>query len=82
MYKLLMWINKEYNNPPVIVTENGVSDNNGVNDMNRVTYLNSYLSAILDAMVRQFLLIFVYSLIGWNSNQIFDIYFLGGWLQN
>lgn len=55
MYKLLMWINKEYNNPPVIITENGVSDNNGVNDMGRVNYLNSYLSAILDAMVSVFI---------------------------
>lgn len=51
MYKLLMWINKEYNNPPVIVTENGVSDNNGVDDRDRVNYFNSYLSAVLDAMV-------------------------------
>lgn len=54
MYKLLMWINKEYNNPPVIVTENGVSDNNGVNDVDRISYFNSYLSAILDAMVSRF----------------------------
>lgn len=51
LYKLLLWINKEYNNPPVIVTENGVSDNNGVNDRNRVNYFNSYLSAVLDAIV-------------------------------
>lgn len=46
-----MWINKEYNNPEVIVTENGVSDNNGVKDNDRINYFNSYLSAILDAMV-------------------------------
>lgn len=51
MYKLLTWINKEYNNPPVLVTENGVSDNNGVNDKDRVNYFNSYLSAVLDAIV-------------------------------
>ncbi|XP_055324413.1 myrosinase 1-like [Sitodiplosis mosellana] len=50
MYKLLMWINKEYNNPSVIITENGVSDGNGVNDMDRINYFNSYLSAVLDAM--------------------------------
>ncbi|XP_031640000.1 myrosinase 1-like [Contarinia nasturtii] len=50
MYNLLMWINKEYDNPPVIITENGVSDNNGVNDTDRVTYFNSYLASILDAM--------------------------------
>lgn len=50
-YKLLLWINKEYNNPPVIITENGVSDNSGVNDKDRVSYYNSYLSAVLDAIV-------------------------------
>lgn len=52
MYKLLMWINKEYNNPPVIVTENGVSDKGGLNDRGRINYLNSYLDAIMNAMVR------------------------------
>lgn len=51
MYKLLMWINKEYNNPPVIVTENGVSDNSGLNDLGHVNYLNSYLDAVLNAVV-------------------------------
>lgn len=50
MYKLLMWINKEYDNPPVIITENGVSDNSGLDDRDRVNYFNSYLSAVLDAM--------------------------------
>lgn len=51
MYKLLMWINKEYDNPPVIVTENGVSDKGDLDDRSRVDYFNSYLSAVLDAMV-------------------------------
>ncbi len=50
MYKLLMWISKEYGNPRVIVTENGVSDRGGHNDLDRVDYFNSYLDAVLDAM--------------------------------
>ncbi|XP_004520230.1 myrosinase 1 [Ceratitis capitata] len=50
MYNLIMWIVREYNNPPIIVTENGVSDNGGLADYGRVDYLNSYLSAILDAI--------------------------------
>lgn len=46
-----MWINKEYGNPPVIVTENGVSETvKGLNDLDRVDYFNSYLDAVLDAM--------------------------------
>lgn len=65
MYKLLMWINKEYNNPSVIVTENGVSDRGGLDDRDRVNYLNSYLSAILDAIVSIycFFLHFIFKLI-------------------
>lgn len=62
LYKLLLWINKEYNNPPVIITENGVSDNNGVNDRNRVNYFNSYLSAVLDAIVSKFIFQIFYNI--------------------
>jgi beta-glucosidase/6-phospho-beta-glucosidase/beta-galactosidase len=36
--KLLNWIAKEYNNPPVLITENGFSDNGGLNDTDRVDY--------------------------------------------
>lgn len=50
MYKLLQWIRKEYGNPPVIVTENGVSDFGGTHDTDRVEYFNSYLDAVLDAI--------------------------------
>lgn len=50
MYELLKWIRKEYDNPPVYVTENGVSDRGGTKDVDRVTYYNQYLSAVLDAM--------------------------------
>lgn len=50
LYDLLMWINKEYNNPLVIITENGVSDKGGLDDWARVEYINSYLTATLDAI--------------------------------
>ncbi|XP_049315327.1 myrosinase 1 isoform X1 [Bactrocera dorsalis] len=50
MYNLIMWIMREYDNPPIIVTENGVSDKGGLEDYKRVDYLNAYLSAILDAI--------------------------------
>lgn len=50
MYNLLMWIKKNYNNPPIIVTENGVSDKGGLEDYPRVDYFNLYLSAVLDAI--------------------------------
>ncbi|GFG30514.1 hypothetical protein Cfor_08137, partial [Coptotermes formosanus] len=36
--KLLNWIAKEYNNPPVLITENGFSDHGEIDDTNRVDY--------------------------------------------
>jgi beta-glucosidase/6-phospho-beta-glucosidase/beta-galactosidase len=36
--KLLNWIAKEYNNPPVLITENGFPDNGGLNDKVRVDF--------------------------------------------
>jgi hypothetical protein len=37
--KLLNWIKNEYNNPLVIVTENGYGDGGAVDDVNRVDFL-------------------------------------------
>jgi beta-glucosidase/6-phospho-beta-glucosidase/beta-galactosidase len=37
--KLLVWIAKQYNNPPVFVTENGFSDHGELRDVNRTNYL-------------------------------------------
>ena len=36
--KLLNWIAKEYNNPRVLITENGFSDSGELNDTGRVDY--------------------------------------------
>jgi beta-glucosidase/6-phospho-beta-glucosidase/beta-galactosidase len=36
---MLNWIAKEYNNPPVLITENGFSDHGGLNDRDRVDYV-------------------------------------------
>lgn len=38
--KLLNWIRDEYNNPEVIITENGFSDLGGLNDCRRINYYN------------------------------------------
>ena len=37
--RLLGWIANEYNNPPIFVTENGVSDHGELKDANRINYL-------------------------------------------
>ena len=36
--KLLNWVAKEYNNPPVLITENGFSDYGELNDRDRIDY--------------------------------------------
>jgi len=35
---MLNWIAKEYNNPPLLVIENGFSDKGELNDRDRVDY--------------------------------------------
>ncbi|XP_035753771.1 lactase-phlorizin hydrolase isoform X2 [Egretta garzetta] len=50
--KLLRWIKKEYNNPPIYVTENGVSERGalGFNDTWRMHYYRSYINEALKAV--------------------------------
>ncbi|CAK1541095.1 unnamed protein product [Leptosia nina] len=49
-YKLLMEVNRLYDNPRIYVTENGWSTAGGLLDEDRIRYLRSYLSALLDAV--------------------------------
>nr|ATP16791.1 multidomain GH1 [Lyrodus pedicellatus] len=50
--RLLNYIKDNYNNVPVFVTENGVTDNNGtVNDGHRISYYNKYMNELLKAVV-------------------------------
>jgi len=48
--KLLNWIAKEYNNPTVLITENGFPDRGELNDRNRVDFHIKYLCELLKAM--------------------------------
>lgn len=50
MRHMLNWIRREYDNPIVYITENGVSDKGGLNDVKRVEYFNSYLTAVSNAI--------------------------------
>uniref|UniRef100_A0A8C8R6R6 Lactase n=1 Tax=Pelusios castaneus TaxID=367368 RepID=A0A8C8R6R6_9SAUR len=51
--KILRWIKEEYNNPPIYVTENGVSERGapGLNDTWRIHYYKSYINEALKAVV-------------------------------
>lgn len=47
--KLLRWIKEEYNNPPIYVTENGISERGAVdfNDTWRIHYHRNYINEAL-----------------------------------
>ncbi|XP_056630136.1 myrosinase 1-like [Diorhabda sublineata] len=49
--KFLVWLKNNYNNPEIVITENGFSDTSGtLEDDNRITYLEGHVSACLDAI--------------------------------
>ncbi|XP_004616567.1 lactase/phlorizin hydrolase [Sorex araneus] len=50
--KILNWIKEEYKNPPIYITENGVSQRGEVefNDTARIYYLHSYINEALKAV--------------------------------
>jgi beta-glucosidase/6-phospho-beta-glucosidase/beta-galactosidase len=43
MHDLLVWIKENYNNPEVLITENGFSDFGEIEDEGRVSYIRSHL---------------------------------------
>ncbi|XP_053113949.1 lactase/phlorizin hydrolase isoform X2 [Hemicordylus capensis] len=47
--RLLKWIKEEYNNPPIYVTENGISErvDGGFHDIWRIHYLKNYINEAL-----------------------------------
>lgn len=47
---LLNWIKNEYDNPPVLITENGWSDEGELEDDGRIAYFKSHLTAISKAI--------------------------------
>ncbi|KAL0266520.1 UNVERIFIED_CONTAM: hypothetical protein PYX00_009032 [Menopon gallinae] len=48
--KHLNWIKEEYNNIPVIVTENGFADNGTLEDYGRIDYHKEYIEEMLKAI--------------------------------
>lgn len=48
--KLLNWIKDRFNNPKVMVTENGFSDFGDLEDLRRTSYHQHYIHAMLQAI--------------------------------
>lgn len=60
--KLLVWIDKTYNHPDIIVTENGYVDGTGnLDDDRRVNYYAQYLDNALDAIYEHNVSLIAYS---------------------
>lgn len=49
-HDLLLWIKNEYNNPKVLITENGFSDDGQLEDYDRITYIKDHLTSIKKAI--------------------------------
>lgn len=47
---MLVWLQQEYNDPEMIITENGYSDRGTQEDNNRINYYQQYLSALSEAI--------------------------------
>ena len=51
--QLLAWVSREFGNPPVIVTENGVCDRLGnIDDMERVYYYKHYVNQVIQREIK------------------------------
>ncbi|XP_001650404.2 myrosinase 1 [Aedes aegypti] len=48
---MLNWIKEEYNNPFLLITENGYSDDGQLDDHDRVDYYKSHLNALLSSIL-------------------------------
>jgi len=50
--KLVNWITKEYNRPPIYITENGSADRkeDGLRDEQRTRYYRDYINELLKAV--------------------------------
>ncbi|KAI8438987.1 hypothetical protein MSG28_011286, partial [Choristoneura fumiferana] len=50
--KTLNWIRHTYDNPSVVITENGVSFEKGLKDRKRINYIDSYLRSVHAAIYK------------------------------
>ncbi|XP_049882587.1 myrosinase 1-like [Pectinophora gossypiella] len=50
--KILNWVKKTYDNPLVVITENGISSEPGLQDSKRVNYIDAYLRSLHAAVTQ------------------------------
>nr|XP_023020545.1 myrosinase 1-like [Leptinotarsa decemlineata] len=59
---LLRFVKEHYNDPNIIITENGYPNGGGLNDERRISCVREYLSHIRDAMIEDKVKVFGYTL--------------------
>lgn len=52
LHDLLNWIRNKYNNPTVIISENGFSDDGELYDDKRIDYIKTHLASVMRAIER------------------------------
>jgi beta-glucosidase/6-phospho-beta-glucosidase/beta-galactosidase len=50
LHKLLVWIKEKYDNPVVVIAENGYSDDGQIVDDERISYIKDHLAAVRSAI--------------------------------
>jgi beta-glucosidase/6-phospho-beta-glucosidase/beta-galactosidase len=50
LHKLLLWIKDHYNNPSVVIAENGYSDDGQTDDYDRISYMKEHFTSVKKAM--------------------------------
>lgn len=48
---LLNWIKEQYGSPEIMITENGYADDGDIDDSDRKSYYQQYLTAVLGALI-------------------------------
>lgn len=49
-YYIYRWIKKHYNNPEVVITENGWPDDEIYNDKGRIVFMAEHLSKVIESI--------------------------------
>ncbi|KAG5889224.1 hypothetical protein JTB14_018647 [Gonioctena quinquepunctata] len=58
---ILRFIKEKYEDPKIVITENGLPDSGGLQDEKRILYISEYLSNIRDAMIEDDVKVFGYT---------------------
>lgn len=53
LYDLLLWLRDEFNNPKILITENGYAGGQSLDDNDRISYIQNHLTQVSNAIKRK-----------------------------